>query len=143
MRRIADDDVDDFVAGEIDRADVGAGSKRFHRRARCQTIAHRRPHNVGAAAHCLDDPVSGAIDDEGVVSQSAGHQIDSGVAIQNVVPGLAVEHVAAASSAKHISAAAAEQDVCAGIADEVVSAGAAECVLEFRDAVFHDEANEN
>ena len=41
--RISDEDVDEFVAGEIDRADVGAGSKRFHRRARCQTIARRSP----------------------------------------------------------------------------------------------------
>ena len=83
---VADDDLADRIAGQIDV--VGAGGREdaqlLHIDARSQRIADGGAHDIGAAVGGLDHLVARVVDDVAVVAAEARHDLSASAAIDQV-----------------------------------------------------------
>ena len=91
---VADHEVGDLVAGQIDRGRAGGVGRpqRLDRDAGRQRIAHRRIDIVGAGWR-LDDDVASVVDEVGVVAAEPFQRVGAAAAVEDVGAGVADDGV--------------------------------------------------
>src|SRR5262249_26290375 len=92
--------VGERVAGAGEGA--GAGERQVFDVGPQRIGVGRRLHRVGAFVQVLDDRTAEAVDDVGVVAETAGHRVIAGTAIERIVAGVADQRVIAAEAVQRV-----------------------------------------
>lgn len=106
---IADDDVVELVAGEVDDvgADCVAGRQNLDLLAGRKAVGEVRIDDVEASPDALAHLIEGGVEEVAVVAAAAAHDVVAGTAVENVVPAETVELIVTVTSRQVIVAAGA------------------------------------